>query len=169
MPGDVEQTVPVRRLASMLGLTERRVQQLADEGILPKSGRGRYPLDAAVLAYVRYVQAASDGELDAVEDFNTARARKMSADADIAEINAAARRGELVERRQVEREAQSVMLQIRTRLEMVSYRVAPRIVGETNERRIRDAIDDEVASALTTLAEQADVDDDEELLEEAPT
>ncbi len=44
-------THPVETIAKLLILTERRVQQLAREGILPKAEHGRYELVPVVQAY----------------------------------------------------------------------------------------------------------------------
>lgn len=41
-------------LAAILGITDRRVRQLVDEGIFFRTGRGRYPLAESVQAYVEW-------------------------------------------------------------------------------------------------------------------
>ncbi|MCA1492752.1 hypothetical protein I6F11_17670 [Ensifer sp. NBAIM29] len=47
-----ELTVTAKELGDVLDLTDRRVRQLADEGVFERSGRGRYPLAACVQAYI---------------------------------------------------------------------------------------------------------------------
>lgn len=42
--------------ARLFGVTERRIQILAKEGVLPKTGRGEYPLLQTVKAYVAFLQ-----------------------------------------------------------------------------------------------------------------
>ena len=49
-------TYPVATIAKLLLLTERRVQQLTREGVLPRADRGRYELAPVVQAYVRYLR-----------------------------------------------------------------------------------------------------------------
>ena len=52
---------PVKTIASILNLTERRVQQLAHEGIIPKAERGKYDLIGCVRAYIKYLQERAIG------------------------------------------------------------------------------------------------------------
>lgn len=47
---------PAPVIARLLNITERRLQQLAKEGIVPKASRGRYPLAGCVRGYVTYLQ-----------------------------------------------------------------------------------------------------------------
>lgn len=49
--------VAVDAVAALFGLTPRRIQQLAKEGILPKAERGRYNLAACVRSYVAHLQS----------------------------------------------------------------------------------------------------------------
>lgn len=48
--------VSVETVASMCGLTPRRIQQLVTEGVIPRVGRGKYNLAACVRAYIVYLQ-----------------------------------------------------------------------------------------------------------------
>jgi len=81
-------------IARVLGVTARWVRQLAEDGTLPKVGRGQYLLVPCVQAYIKYWQdkaesrgvEAADGTLDA------ARTRKTQAEAELAEIELAAAR-----------------------------------------------------------------------------
>lgn len=86
------------QVANLCNLTARRVQQLAKDGVIPRAGRGRYPLVAAVRAYVRYLQEIVDGRPRTPQDatLNAARARKMNAEAELAELELARARGLMV-------------------------------------------------------------------------
>jgi phage terminase Nu1 subunit (DNA packaging protein) len=66
-------TYPAKFFAELFGITERRVQQLAKDEVIPKRGRGRYPLVGTVKGYLNYLQmlrlspeflVAPDGVLD---------------------------------------------------------------------------------------------------------
>lgn len=52
-------TYPVATIADLLMVSERRVQQLAKEGVIPKAERGRYELVPTVQGYIRYLQERS--------------------------------------------------------------------------------------------------------------
>jgi phage terminase Nu1 subunit (DNA packaging protein) len=46
--------VKTQKLAEILGITDRRIQQLVTEGVIEKQARGQYELVASVQAYIRY-------------------------------------------------------------------------------------------------------------------
>ena len=49
-------TQPIGVIARLLDLSERRVQQLSREGVIPKAERGQYDLIGSVRGYVRYLR-----------------------------------------------------------------------------------------------------------------
>lgn len=51
-------TINVSQLSRLLDLTPRRVQQLVQQGVIPKAGRDAYPLVAAVQGYLRWLTDA---------------------------------------------------------------------------------------------------------------
>lgn len=46
---------PVSTLAKLFQITERRIQQLAEQGIIPKADRDQYDLIGAVRGYITYL------------------------------------------------------------------------------------------------------------------
>lgn len=48
--------ISLAQASRLLGLTDRRVQQLAKEGYIPKPSRGMYPLVGAVQGYIRFLR-----------------------------------------------------------------------------------------------------------------
>jgi len=70
---DPDMIVPLQPMAAILGISARRLQELAREGYLTKTGKGQYPLRETVRAYLSYqVQIARPD----VIDLDQARARK---------------------------------------------------------------------------------------------
>lgn len=58
---------PGKLIARLLNITERRLQQLAREGIVPKAAHGKYPLAGCVRGYIMYLQNAgvnAEGNID---------------------------------------------------------------------------------------------------------
>jgi hypothetical protein len=67
MEQQAQANYPGRVIARLLNITERRLQQLAREGIVPKAAHGQYPLAAAIRGYVTYLQNAgvnAEGTID---------------------------------------------------------------------------------------------------------
>ena len=87
---------PIGVIAKLLDLTERRVQQLSREGVVPKAERGQYDLVGAVRGYVAYLRDLAVRAQAGAPDFGAERARLIKAKADLAEMDASGRRGELL-------------------------------------------------------------------------
>lgn len=54
---------PKETIATLLNISERRIEQLAQKKIIPKAGRGVFDLGPTVTAYVRYLQGLCSGAL----------------------------------------------------------------------------------------------------------
>lgn len=52
---------PKETIASLLNISERRVEQLVKKRVIPKAGRGVFDLGPTVQAYVRYLQGLCGG------------------------------------------------------------------------------------------------------------
>ena len=91
-------TYPVGTIAKLLMLTERRVQQLTAEGVIPKPERARYELVPAVQGYVKYLRARTLGveALDGAPDMVSDKARLLKAKADISVLEVERARGDLL-------------------------------------------------------------------------
>ena len=152
IPEELNQPYPLPVLSKVINLGVRRIQELADEGILVREGRGKYPLADNVLAYIGFLRGVAQNAGQEI-DFNAEKARKTKAEADIAEIEAAKAKGEVVELKDVERGLEYAFAEIKTNLRSVPSRVVGRIVGETEEHKIKEAILDEIDSILNELSQ----------------
>lgn len=145
-------TQPIAVIAKLLDLTERRVQQLGREGVIPKAERGQYDLVGAVRGYVRYLRDQASRARDGVADFGTERARLVKAKADLAEMEARQRQGELLPATGVEEAWTEVLGRLRARLLVLPDRLAPLVHEETTIAGARTLIRQGIADALAELA-----------------
>jgi len=113
--------VPVGTLAKLFDLTDRRIQQLAGDRVIPKATRGQYPLIESVRGYVRYLQdrVSGDGSLPAEST------RLKRAQAEKAEQENRARAGELIDRDEITEVFSQALLTIRAGALQLPGRVAP--------------------------------------------
>jgi hypothetical protein len=72
-----QQVYPAKTIAPLLDISERRVGQLVNEGIIPKTERGRYELFPVVQGYVKFLRERKLGK--AVVSLDEARQRKLAA------------------------------------------------------------------------------------------
>ena len=146
-------TYPVKTIAKLLMLTERRVQQLSKDGVIPRAERGRYELAPSVQGYIRFLQDRTiNADGAAVIDFSAEKARKLRAEADIAEIEAAKRRGDVADLAAVKRTCEQVFAEVRANMRNIPSRVTPQIIGDSDETRIKEIILSEIDQALTALS-----------------
>jgi phage terminase Nu1 subunit (DNA packaging protein) len=146
-----ETLIGVKQLAALINLTERRIQQLAREGILEKRGRGKYPLAKSVNAYCRYMQDGDKAEGQA--DFYAERARKMKADADLSEIEAAKAKAEVFEVAEMREAIEAVVAEVRAKLlNNAPTRIAAKAKSVTKESEIKSIAKTEIAAAMQALA-----------------
>jgi len=137
--------LPGAALARLLNISLRRIQQLAKEGVLPKSEKGSYALAASVRGYVIYLQQTGvvDGvDPDRLEPFK----RRAHYQAEVEKLTLGVKSGELIPRAEVEREFARIYDVIARfldvlpdRLEragMVDPQAAERIVLWSNQARI---------------------------------
>jgi phage terminase Nu1 subunit (DNA packaging protein) len=146
-------TQPIAVIAKLLDLSERRVQQLSREGVIPKAERGQYDLVGSVRGYVRYLRDQATKAQTGAPDYAAERARFIRARADLAEMEAEQRRGTLIAAEDAEAAWIAVLALLRTRLLGLPDRLAPLIHAETSLPVTRDLIRGAIREALDELAE----------------
>ena len=165
-------TYPAKTIAKLLMMTERRVQQLAKDGVIPKAERGRYELAPAVQGYIRFLQDRMAGNASQVDsiDYHKEKARKIKAEADIAEIEAAKRRAEAIDAQEVKRAWQLILGEVRANMiGTTPARIAQLIRGLDNETEIKRIVRDEIELAMKAASDTdvGDLFDDAEGLPDA--
>lgn len=149
-------TYPVGTIARLLKLTERRVQQLSKEGVIPKTEKNRYELAPAVQGYIGYLQDRMAGNSAMPADFHIEKARLVKAQADKAELEANELNGKLVRVEDVKKELFESITDCKNRLMSIASKAAPIVANETEPGVVQSIIDDLVREALKELSEGAD-------------
>lgn len=158
-------TQPIGVIARLLDLSERRVQQLSREGVIPKAERGQYDLIGSVRGYVRYLRDQATKAQAGAPDYAAERARFIRARADLAEMEAEEKRGALIAAEEIEAAWIAVLALLRTRMLALPDRLAPQVfeqstVGDTRNlirMTIREVLDD-LAQPDVQLEAIADID-----------
>lgn len=162
--------VSVSFIARVLDLTERQIQSLASQGVVPRAEHGKYPLAQTLQAYVRFIKtgarsvAGDDadgvedpevprGEREAAKSYNVERARLTHYKAEIQRLELAHRRAELVAVADVAAIVGDEYANVRSRMLSIAPRVSIRLVGEQDAGVIQDRLLDEIGAALTALSD----------------
>lgn len=83
------------RMAKFIDVTPRRLQQLVQEGVIPKcEGRGRYNPVAVNLAYVRFLRDRAQSPEESDSEFFAVKLAKLKAEREQIELANAKFRGE---------------------------------------------------------------------------
>lgn len=149
-------TVDVGTLARLFNLTAVRVQQLAKDGVVIKGERGRYDLWGSIRGYIKFLQERrvnqwDDGGEDG--DYAAHRARLTKAKADMAEMEAALRKGEAHDAEAVAKVWGDMLMNAKAKLLSMPTSLAGIIHGEESTEVIRNTIEGAVMQALNELAE----------------
>lgn len=150
---------PISVIAKLLDLSERRVQQLSREGVIPKAERGQYDLIGSVRGYVRYLRDQAVRAQSGAPDYAAERARFIRARADLAEMEAEEKRRSLLAADQVEVAWIAVLALLRTRLLGLPDRLAPLAFEQSTVGDTRNLIRAAIREVLDDLAEPAIADD----------
>lgn len=114
------------QLADLLGLTERRVNQLASESVLNRVSPGKFDGATSIQSYIKSISAKAESKAAALDaDKELARLRKEQADA--LEMKNAITRRELIPAEDVEREWSDIVRKIRSGVLAMTSRIRGQI------------------------------------------
>ena len=145
-------TYPVSTIAKLFNLTERRVQQLASEGVIPKPERGKYDLVASVRGYIAYLQERAFGKEIIHVDAHQERARLLKAQADKTELEVKTIKGELMSQDQIAEQWSGFVMATRSRLLSLPTRGAHLAMGLKEFHEIKGGLEELVREALNEIA-----------------
>lgn len=142
-----------RTIADYLGLTERRIRQLRDEGVLPEERPGLWELRGTTRRYTAYLRKGGD-------DLNAERTRLTAEKRKAAERENRIRDGEVHKTEDIERALKTLLLNTRGNLLSLPAKLAPELAAlggnepeifERLRRAIREALED-LSDYKTALA-----------------
>jgi phage terminase Nu1 subunit (DNA packaging protein) len=161
-------TYPVDTIAKLLELTPRRINQLVQEGVIPRpASRGRYELVGAVQGYIRYLRQLNIGEeMDSQGGSEVAHRKRLTkARADIAEMEVERLSGSLIDVSSVEHAWQMAGARFRQRILSIPHKVAPIVAAEDDIDTCHALLEEHCHEALRELA-NADVESEEGSVDE---
>ena len=137
----------IQAIAKLLKLSERRIQQLAKEGVIPKAERGKYDLIGSVQGYIDYLKAKVGGEFTAEEVLKN-KNKLLKAKAELAEIDKMKASGELIPKGEVKKTWLELVHKLKQKLLSIPNKVAPVVVTVKNISEIKLILQDKLYEAL---------------------
>ena len=138
-------------ISQLIKLTERRIQQLAKDEVIPKAQRGEYEMIPCVHGYIDYLKAKIGREFTA-EDLAINRNRLIKAQADLAEIEKQKQEGELIAKDEVKKNWLSILTVIKSKLLSMPNKVAPVVMTYKNVNEVKLILKDKIYDTLHEIA-----------------
>ena len=142
--------VDVSTLAILFGVSQRRIQEYAQLGVLEKTGRGRYNLCDCVLRFVRFMREKRNKY---PIDLQNERARLTKLQADRADIQLQEARGEVVRTEDVASTWADLVIAARSRLLAIPTSLTPGILAADSQNAVTELLRDAIEDALNELAD----------------
>jgi len=136
--------VSTQVFANLVGLSTRRIQQLRELG-LPFNRRGRLNL---VEGYQWLLQYQKPG----AESLSEAKLRKLSAEANLRELEVGEAEGRLLEKDSVIAAVQGSLLKVKTRLLAIPTKLGHALANELNAASAKNILETEISAALSELS-----------------
>jgi len=143
-------------IAQVLNLSEKRIKQLTEDGIIEEYSDGHYKLLPAVQGYVEYLksQLSSDGQ---ATDLTREKAQLTRLKREDAELDLQLKRNELHHSADVEFIMTNMLIAFKAKMEVFPYKVLPAILnmpdGEDKKDYLVEALKDAVEEALNELSD----------------
>jgi phage terminase Nu1 subunit (DNA packaging protein) len=150
----------VSDIAKALSLSERRVQQLVQERVLPAPINSSYNLSLCVKAYGQYLLEKQMIKSNSGSDLATEKLRLLKAQAEKAELELEVLKDKYIEASEVEFSWSNLVLVFRARmLAIPSKLVRPLASAGSDFAKIEQILEDEIYDALTELSKHGDEED----------
>ncbi len=137
-----------KAIADCLGITERRVRELRDEGVLTEERPGVYNMKTAVRQYLRY----KIGDRDDQARLTAARADREVTRGQIEKMRMEEAKGDLHRTDDVERAQKTIFANFKNRLETIPTKYAKTMAQLTDPAEAHDILQNAIEEALVELS-----------------
>ncbi len=151
-------TVSAKVLANIIGVGDRQVRNLADEGILVRNSHGRYLLEKSVKNYIMNIKISKVGETvtsdfeDGELDLKQEQARHEHIKSMISEIKLQLIKGQVHKSYDVANVITDMFTKFRSKILAIPAEIAPSVEGKSKSE-IMEILRDELENALNELAD----------------
>lgn len=144
--------VSVQTLAKIIGIGQRRIQQLAKDGIIPKAESGKYDLIPCINHYCKFLRERAEGRSKEAKSGRENRERLTKAQADKTELEADMMRGNLLCADIVEKGISDLAANCRIRMLAIAPKLSPQLAALNNPEDIRKMIEAAVKEGLEEIS-----------------
>ena len=147
------QIIKAKELAKLLGITDRHLRNLANEGVVKKTEKGKYLFFESVRGYIEYVESKNDVDLDLKDEKIKEEIKRIKKDTELKGLKIKELRNQLHSASIIEKVMTSSLVNLKGRLLSLSNRLAPQLIALDNLGEIQEVIQDSIIEALEELSE----------------
>lgn len=129
-----------------MGLTERRIRQMRDAGIIRETKPGLYDMKPTVQAYLAYLRNNTG-------DLNQQRAELTKTKKELAKLELDERKGDLHRTEDIEQALTTMLMNFRTKVMSMPVKLAKTLAGMSDNAEIYDLLKKETDEALDELSD----------------
>lgn len=150
-----EVTVSTKVLSDLIGVSDRRIRNLENEGIIVKKARGRYSLKDSIKNYIKNLKINKNLKNNDVQpgelDLNQERAKYEVVKRKQAELKLALMNGELYKGKDVEFVMNDMLSNCRSKILNIPSKLTPLLVNVNDIDYIKKIITREINEVLSEL------------------
>ncbi len=147
-------TVSAAVLGDLVGVSDRRIRQMAEEGVIIRAAKGRYKLVDSIKNYLLTLKLAAEGVgvdlVDGEIDYDEEKALHERIKRYISELKLQVMKGDLHKAGDVETVMSDMLVAFKTRIMNIPSKVAP-ILESRDASFIKEHLTKEVIEALNEL------------------
>jgi transcriptional regulator, merR family len=147
------QIIKATELAKLLGITDRHLRNLANEGVIKKTEKGKYLLLESVRGYIEYIESKNDVDLNLKDEKIKEEIKRIKKDVELKDLKIKETKNQLHLASIVEKVMTDMLMNIKGKLLSISSKVAPAVIAADNLGEIQDVIQDEIFEVLEELSE----------------
>lgn len=148
-------TVSPAVMADIIGVTDRRVRGLAEEGILIRAAKGRYKLVESLKNYILALKVAKNSDMQMPDsemlDLDTEKAKHEVIKIQMSELKLRVMEGNLHKSEDVRAVMSDMLAAFRSRLTNHPAKTAPVLAGMYDPSEIQTYLEKEMEDALKEL------------------
>jgi len=144
----------VKAIARRLDISERRVRQLREQGIIEEFRKmpGLFDIERATIDYIRYLRRNNSGTGDSI-DYNAERAKLMRAKREDIEHDLGIKKRELHTTEEIKSVIADVLINFKSRLAAIPAKASPALSKKSSKAEIHKILKRYIDEALSELSE----------------
>lgn len=143
--------VSTKEISEILGLSDRRIRQLENEGALVKIAHGKFHLPDSIQRYIEFIKEQS--EPDEETDYYKERALLTRANRQKAEMELKIIQGEVHRSEDVEKVMNDMLGAFRSRTLVIPNKISPLLIAQTEVEVVKSIIKKAIHEALLELSD----------------